>query len=431
MGNIPDDLRIAVVGLGYVGLPVAVGLARHFPNVTGFDINERRIRELSEGIDRTEAVKPEALAETTLKFSADEASLDGHNFIVVAVPTPIDGSQRPDLTPLLAATRTVGRHLTKGSTIVFESTVYPGVTEELCGPALAQESGLEQSKDFKLGYSPERINPGDDVHTLENITKVVSGEDQETLDLVAQVYGRVVTAGVHPTTNIKVAEAAKVIENTQRDLNIALMNEFALIFDLLDIRSAEVFEAAKTKWNFLPFFPGLVGGHCIGVDPYYLTSKAEEVGYRPEVILAGRRINDNMGKYVAQKTVKLMAAAGLSAQGGRVAVLGLSFKDNVADLRNSRVPDIVAELREFGAQVLVHDPLADADEAHEEYGIELSAWEDLRELDAVVVAVAHDEFLQRPVTEFVEHLRKGGVFIDVRSKFDTAGERPDLSYWSL
>ena len=392
-----DDLiagraRLAVVGLGYVGLPLAVALARHFP-VTGFDISAARVEELQKGRDRTGEVDAKALAASAMRFSCREDDLAEANLIIVAVPTPIDAHRNPDLGPVEKASALVGRRMARGTVVVYESTVYPGVTEDICVPILEKESGLKHGRDFTVGYSPERINPGDKVHTVEHIVKVVSGSTPETLELLAGVYGRIVAAGVHKASSIKVAEAAKVIENTQRDLNIALMNELALIFDRLDIDTLEVLEAAGTKWNFLPFRPGLVGGHCIGVDPYYLTHKAEAAGYHPEVILAGRRINDGMGKYVAEKAVKMLIRADRRVSGARVGIFGLTFKENVPDLRNTRVVDIRAELEEYGVNVLVHDPLADAGEALREYGLTLTSLEDMRDLDAAVFAVNHASYV--------------------------------------
>jgi len=347
------------------------------------------------------------------------------------VPTPIDADRRPDLAPLDSACKLIGPALRPGAVVVFESTVYPGVTREFCGPALARASGLRQGIDFKLGYSPERINPGDRLHRLETITKIVAGEDDETLARVAAVYGTVVTAGLHRASSIEVAEAAKVIENTQRDLNIALMNELAIIFDRLGIPTMEVLKAAGTKWNFLPFTPGLVGGHCIGVDPYYLTAKAESVGYHPQVILAGRRINDGMGAYIAQRLVKMLIAAEHRVKGSRIGILGLAFKEDVPDLRNSRVPDIVAELRAFGIEAMVHDPLANADEARHEYGLELSAMSALHDLDGLVLAVPHREFRADGFAASLAALAPGGVLIDVKSAVDRALVPTGIAYWSL
>jgi UDP-N-acetyl-D-galactosamine dehydrogenase len=422
--------RIAVIGLGYVGLPVALAFARNFEDTIGFDISESRVSTLKAGRDWTGEVSESELRQSRLKLTHDPADLRGCTFFIVAVPTPIDRDRRPDLEPLLSATRTVGSALAPGAVVVYESTVYPGVTEERCGPLLAETSGLVQSRDFKLGYSPERINPGDQAHTFERIVKVVSAEDTATLERVARVYESAVQAGVHRAPSIKVAEAAKVIENTQRDVNIALMNELALIFDRLGIRTRDVLEAAGTKWNFLRFTPGLVGGHCIGVDPYYLTAKAEALGYHPEVILAGRRINDDMGRYVAEKTIKLLRKRDHDIKGARIGVLGLTFKENVPDLRNSRVPDIAGELREYGIDPLVHDPLASAEEARREYGIELRPFDALSDLDAIILAVPHRQYFDQ-LDRIVASVRPGGVLVDVKSMVPATGVRGDLLYWSL
>ena len=423
--------RIATVGLGYVGLPVALAFARKFADVVGFDISERRIAELRAGHDRTNEVEPGALAASSLRFTHDPAEVGQPTFVVVTVPTPIDGNRQPDLTPLRRASETVGKFLTKGAVVVFESTVYPGVTEELCGPILERVSGLRQGVDFTLGYSPERINPGDKEHTLERTVKVVAGEDAATLERVAQAYAAIVDAGVHRAPSIKVAEAAKVIENTQRDLNIALMNELAIIFDRMGIRTLDVLAAAGTKWNFLPFRPGLVGGHCIGVDPYYLTAKAETLGYHPEVILAGRRINDGMGAFAAQRLVKLLIEQDKAIKGARVGILGLTFKENVPDLRNSRVPDIVGELRQFGIEPLVHDPMADPEEALEEYGLRLSSFDELTGLDGLVVAVAHREYLAMPREQLFGTLGPRGAIADVKSMLHPSEVPSSIAYWSL
>ncbi|MDF1522548.1 MAG: nucleotide sugar dehydrogenase [Trueperaceae bacterium] len=423
--------RIAVVGLGYVGLPVALAFARRFPETIGFDVDVRKVTSLRNGVDRSGDVAAEDLASSDLTFTHELEDLRGATFFVVAVPTPIDANRRPDLTPLERASESVGKVLTPGAVVVFESTVYPGVTEDVCGPILERVSGLRRGVDFHLGYSPERINPGDHEHTLERIVKVVSGEDAATLDRVAGAYAAIIDAGVHRAPSIQVAEAAKVIENTQRDLNIALMNELALIFDRLGLDTVDVLAAAGTKWNFLPFRPGLVGGHCIGVDPYYLTTKAEEVGYRPEVILAGRRINDGMGAFVAQKVVKLLSQRPEGLGRPRVGVLGLTFKENVADLRNSRVPDIVHELEAFGATVLVHDPMVDADDARHEYGLDLHAWADLRDLDALVVAVAHRAFADRVLPDLSRMVKAGGVVADVKSLLDPSAIPGSRTYWRL
>jgi UDP-N-acetyl-D-galactosamine dehydrogenase len=422
---------IAIIGLGYVGLPVALAFAKKFPNTLGFDINVEKVKNLKQGIDCTGQISAEHLKTSAVKITSDPKDLKEANFFIVAVPTPIDGNHQPNLTPLLKASETLGKVLQPGSVVVYESTVYPGVTETICGPVLAKFSGLQQGVDFKLGYSPERINPGDKAHTLEKIIKVVAAEDAETLERVASVYSAIIEAGVYRVASIKVAETAKVIENTQRDLNIALMNELALICDRLGIRTKDVLAAANTKWNFLPFTPGLVGGHCIGVDPYYLTSKAEELGYHPQVILAGRRINDSMGAYLGQRLVKLLVQASLPIKDARVGILGLTFKENVSDLRNSRVPDIVAELRQFGINPLVHDPLADSQEAQQEYGIDLVNWQDLSNLDALILAVTHQAYRDMSCDQLLACLRSGGVLMDVKSIFDPAILPPNVNYWSL
>ncbi len=423
---------IAVVGLGYVGLPLAVGLARHF-SVTGFDVQESRIRELKQGIDRTMEVSLEQLKAAGVRFTSDEALLTSCRLIIVAVPTPIDVSRRPDLTALKNASTLVGRHLARGACVVYESTVYPGVTEEVCLPILEAESGLRLGRDFSLGYSPERINPGDKVHTLENIVKIVSGSDGDTVELLAGIYGKVVRAGIYRASSIRVAEAAKVIENTQRDINIALMNELSIIFQLLGIDTGEVLAAAETKWNFLPFRPGLVGGHCIGVDPYYLTFKAESLGYHPEMILAGRRINDGMGKYIAAHTVKMLIAADKPVRKSRVAVLGLTFKENIPDIRNTRVVDIIEELRGYGIEVFLHDPHADTTEVRSHYRLELTPLKEITDMDAVIVAVAHEEYRQLGLAGIAGRCRNGSpVVADVKGLF-SVGEaaRLGIRYWSL
>ncbi|MEJ7598653.1 MAG: nucleotide sugar dehydrogenase [Kofleriaceae bacterium] len=427
-----DQEKIAVIGLGYVGLPVAISFGRKLPTI-GFDIRQRRVDELNKGHDDTREVTSEQLASATqLELTADPSKLADCTFFIVAVPTPIDNNNRPDLGPSFSASRTVGPHLKKGDCVVYESTWYPGVTEELCGPILDDKSGLKNGVDYFLGYSPERINPGDKEHTFELITKVVSGQNAETLERVARVYASVVIAGVHKAPSIKVAEAAKVIENTQRDLNIALMNELAFIFDRMGIRTADVLEAAGTKWNFLRFTPGLVGGHCIGVDPYYLTTKAQELGYLPEVILAGRRINNNVGPFIAQKCVKMMLTqTDIPLRKSKVGIFGLTFKENVPDLRNSKIPDIIAELATFGIEPLVHDPLGDPHEAFEEYKIEITPLEQLTQLDAAILAVAHEEYISNPSNIF-ERVRDNGVVIDVKSAFP-AGIKPPrgIRLWSL
>jgi UDP-N-acetyl-D-galactosamine dehydrogenase len=423
--------NIAVIGLGYVGLPVALAIAKKFPHTVGFDINKEKIAALNQGIDSTGEVSSDELKNTSLKITYDPVDLADCNFFIVAVPTPIDDNRVPDLTPLIKASETIGKVLKKGDVVVYESTVYPGVTEEVCGAVLARVSDLQQGVDFKLGYSPERINPGDKTHTLEKIVKVVAGEDAETLEQIANVYGAVVDAGIYRAQSIKVAETAKVIENTQRDLNIALMNELAIICDRLNIRTRDVLAAAGTKWNFLPFTPGLVGGHCIGVDPYYLTAKAQQVGYYPQVILAGRRINDNMGQFLGSRLVKLLVEANVTIKNARVGILGLTFKENVPDLRNSRVPDIITELQQFGIQPLVHDALADNTHAVHEYGIQLSDWKELTYLDALILAVPHQEYLEIPADRLFAHIRPGGIFMDIKSIFAPGDVPENINYWSL
>ena len=411
-----DQKRIvSVVGLGYVGLPVAVAFG-NVGKTIGFDINDKRIAELKAGHDCTGEVTSAELNESDILFTNKIEDLRLADFHIIAVPTPVDDANQPDLSLLLRASETVGRALKKGDIIVYESTVYPGVTEEECAPVLELISGLKCGVDFKLGYSPERINPGDKEHTFTKIKKVVSGQDAATLDIVARVYESVVTAGVHRAASIKVAEAAKVIENTQRDLNIALMNELAIIFNYMGIDTNDVLDAAGTKWNFLKFKPGLVGGHCIGVDPYYLTHKAEKIGYIPQVILAGRRINDGMGKFIAQRTIKEMIHDGHNILGSTVTVLGITFKENCPDIRNSKVIDVIRELQDYGINVQVHDPLADPGEVKHEYGIDLVPFEELAPASALVVAVAHQQYLKMPVEAFRE-LMNGSVFIDVKGVF--------------
>ncbi|MEC4893967.1 MAG: nucleotide sugar dehydrogenase [Oscillatoria sp. PMC 1051.18] len=423
--------RIAVIGLGYVGLPLAVALAKKFPDTVGFDTNIEKVKVLRQGIDQTGQVSPNNLTLSSLKITSNPDHLSKANFFIVAVPTPIDRNHKLNLTPLVKASKTIGKVLQPGAVVVYESTVTPGVTEKICGPVLAKVSGLQQGIDFKLSYSPERINPGDQNHTLEKIVKVVAGEDAETLERVARVYETIIDAGVYRAPSIKVAEAAKVIENTQRDLNIALMNELALICDRLEISTRDVLAAAKTKWNFLPFTPGLVGGHCIGVDPYFLITKAEEVGYHPQLILAGRRINDSMGTYLGQRLVKLLIHYHLPIKGARVGILGLTFKENVPDLRNSRVPDIVTTLQQFGIETLVHDCLADARKAQQKYGIQLADWSDLSNLDGVVLAVTHKAYLDVPCEQLLACLRPNGVLMDVKSALDPDRIPPNVNYWSL
>ena len=419
---------IAVVGLGYVGLPAALALARVFPGTIGFDISSARVEQLRAGVDVSGEVARAELEGAALALTDDVEQLRAADFFIVAVPTPIDASNRPNLEPLRSASRLVGSVLRPGGIVVYESTVYPGVTEDICGPILAETSGLACGREFFLGYSPERINPGDKEHTFEKITKVVSGQDAATLDVVAGVYGAVVRAGVHRASSIQVAEASKVIENTQRDINIGLMNELAVIFDRLGIDTTEVLAAAGTKWNFLRFTPGLVGGHCIGVDPYYLTTKAEELGINPQVILAGRRINDSMGEFVARATVKQLGRGGHAISGARVGVLGLTFKENVRDTRNSKVPDVVAELREYGCEVLVHDPMADPSDARHEYGIELVAAEALTDLAALIFAVPHAG-LDALALEIAA--RPTPVLIDVKAALDRDALPEGVRYWRL
>jgi UDP-N-acetyl-D-galactosamine dehydrogenase len=423
---------VAVVGLGYVGLPLAVEFGKKWRTI-GFDLSEAKIASYRKFVDPTGEVGSGDLeAATHLEVGSDPALLKEADFIVVAVPTPVDIAHQPDFTPLIGASRSVGGNLKRGATVVFESTVYPGATEEVCIPIIERESGLKWKQDFFVGYSPERINPGDKERTLTRIVKVVSGDTPETLDRVRRMYAGIVTAGVHPASSIKVAEAAKVIENTQRDLNIALMNELAIIFDRIGIDTQEVLQAAGTKWNFLPFRPGLVGGHCIGVDPYYLTHKAEMLGYHPEVILAGRRINDGMGKFIAEQTVKNLVRNGWKVKDAPIVVLGLSFKEDCPDLRNSRVIDVIHELRSYGARVIVHEPVADAEEAKREYGVELTSWKDLPRAAAIVAAVAHKAFRDRPMADYLEKLQPGGVLTDVKSQFDAAAfTRQGVTVWRL
>ncbi len=423
---------VAVVGLGYVGLPLAVAFGRVLPTI-GYDQNLDKIRRYQSRQDPTGEVSAEEFAAARhLRFSTDPAALAQADMIVVAVPTPIDKAHNPDLRMLLEASRTVGRHIKRGATVVYESTVYPGCTEEDCVPVLEAASGLRWKQDFFVGYSPERINPGDREHRLETIVKVVAGDTPETFERVASLYARVVRAGIHRAPSIKVAEAAKVIENTQRDLNIALVNELAIIFGRLGIDTVSVLEAAGTKWNFLPFRPGLVGGHCIGVDPYYLTYKAETVGYHPQVVLAGRRINDGMGKYVAEQAVKHMIANGSCIKGAKIAILGLTFKENCPDLRNSRVADIVNELKSYGAELYVHDPIADPDEARLEYGIPLTSWEALPKVEALILAVAHRQYRELKPEQLLAKLRNPACILDVKAILDPAVIRDDgVTLWRL
>jgi UDP-N-acetyl-D-glucosamine/UDP-N-acetyl-D-galactosamine dehydrogenase len=427
-----SERRVAVVGLGYVGLPIAVAFGKR-GKVIGFDINKTKIDELLRGFDRTGEVSAADLKACQVEYTSEPTDLKAADFIIVAVPTPINEALQPDLKALRMSSELIGKHLSPGTIVVYESTVYPGVTEEICLPILEKLSGLKAGVDFKVGYSPERINPGDKEHTLEKIVKVVSAQDAESLEIVANTYGLIVKAGVHRASSIKVAEAAKVIENTQRDLNIALMNELALIFHRLGIDTKSVLEAAGTKWNFLKFFPGLVGGHCIGVDPYYLTAKAESVGYHPQVILAGRRINNGMGKFVAEQTMKQLSQLARPVKELKVAVLGLTFKENVPDLRNSKVPEIIQELREYGVQVSVHDPIAEPEEAVAEYGIHLQQWNELKNVDGLVIAVAHRTYTEMGLQELLKPLRnqQDGVVIDVKSLLDQEKLPKTLKYWRL
>ena len=427
-----DNERIALVGLGYVGLPVAIALAEKYQDVVGFDVSQRRVEALRDKHDWTGEIEGARLAASSLQVTSDPADLAECTFFIVTVPTPIDDANEPDLTPVVSACRLIAPYLTSGAVVVFESTVYPGVTDDVCAPLLEEHSGLIRGRDFFLGYSPERINPGDKEHRLDTITKIIAAEDETTLTRLRSVYGSVVSAGLHEAPSIKVAEAAKVIENTQRDLNIALMNELALILDRMGIRTRDVLDAAGTKWNFLRFSPGLVGGHCIGVDPYYLTHASEKIGYMPEVILAGRRVNNGMGAFIAHKALSMIKDSKItdtSAQ-SRIGVLGLTFKENVPDLRNSKVPDVIETLREAGAHVLVHDPRVDPEEARHEYGIDLSEADAFVDLDAVIFAVPHDEF-GKWIPGLADRLRSGGVVVDVRSFVDRSCLPSTLRYWSL
>ena len=425
--------KLALVGLGYVGMPIAVAFSKKI-NVIGFDLNAAKIDLYKNGIDPTNEVGNEAIKACAVDFTADEARLRDAKFLIVAVPTPVNDDHTPDLTPVEGASRIVGRNLQKGSIVVFESTVYPGVTEEICVPIMEAESGMKCGVDFKVGYSPERINPGDKVHRLETITKIVSGMDAETLEEVAKVYELVVAAGVHRAESIKVAEAAKVIENSQRDINIAFMNELSIIFNKMGIDTKSVLEAAGTKWNFLKFQPGLVGGHCIGVDPYYLTYKAEQLGYHSQIILSGRRINDDMGKYCAENLVKKLIQADIPVKNAKVAILGFTFKENCPDTRNTKVIDIYKELKEYGITAVIADPAADADEAKRLYGIEFVKLSEIRDMDAVILAVAHEQFKSLSVAD-IDALYKAGsakVLLDLKGILNkTDFENADYIYWRL
>ena len=430
MTSIKPDLVVAVVGLGYVGLPLAVEFGKKYRTI-GYDLSQAKIDAYRRHADPTgELSTVELKAATGLAVTTDPSQLKSADFIIVAVPTPVDAAHKPDFGPLVGASESVGRNMKRDTVVVYESTVYPGATEEVCIPVLEKCSGMKWRKDFNVGYSPERINPGDKQHTLTKILKVVAGDHPDTLEKVAALYGSIIAAGIHRASSIAVAEAAKVIENTQRDLNIALMNELALICDRLQIDTSEVLEAALTKWNFLGFKPGLVGGHCIGVDPYYLTHKAEMLGYHPQVILAGRRINDGMGKFIAEKTIKLMVQAGINLRASKVNVLGLTFKENCPDIRNSRVPDIIGELRSYAIDVHVHDPLANAREARDEYGIVLDSAQTLPQADAMIVAVAHDHYKANLGELYLPKLKKDGVLIDVKSAVAPAAAN-SRRYWRL
>ncbi|MBQ6067369.1 MAG: nucleotide sugar dehydrogenase [Clostridia bacterium] len=424
--------KLSLVGLGYVGMPIAVAFAKKL-DVIGYDLNEKKIALYKSGVDPTKEVGDEAVKNSAVAFTADETKLREAKFHIVAVPTPVNDDHSPDLTPVEGASRILGRNLTKGSVVVFESTVYPGVTEEVCVPILEKESGLKCGVDFKVGYSPERINPGDKVHRLETIRKVVSGMDEETLECVAKVYEIVVAAGVHRARSIKVAEAAKVIENSQRDINIAFMNELSIIFNKMGIDTKSVLEAAATKWNFLPFYPGLVGGHCIGVDPYYLTYKAEMLGYHSQIILAGRRINDDMGKYVAENVVKHLIAVEKPVRNAKVAILGFTFKEDCPDTRNTKVIDIYNELREYGITPVIADPVADAEEAERLYGVRFTDTDAIRGMDAVVIAVAHEQFRALSMEQLDAMFGDGvKVLLDLKGLLDRdAYETAGYSYWRL
>lgn len=432
--------NISVIGLGYVGMPLAIAFAKKI-NVIGFDVNKEKIELYKQGIDVTNEVGNKALKETTALMTSDETKLKEAKFHIIAVPTPINDDKTPDLRPIIGASRVLGRNLTKGSIVVYESTVYPGVTEEVCIPILEEESNLKCGVDFKVGYSPERINPGDKLHRLENITKVVSGMDEESLENIASIYELIIDAGVHRAESIKVAEAAKVIENSQRDINIAFVNELSMIFNKMEIDTKAVLEASGTKWNFLKFYPGLVGGHCIGVDPYYLTHKAEQIGYHSQVILSGRRINDGMGKYVGESTVKNLIKANKQVKGAKVAILGMTFKEDCPDVRNSKVIDIINELKEYGINVFVADPIADENEVKREYGIDLTKFENIKNMDAVIVAVGHKEYMELTL-ESIKKLYEEKpvslsnedklVLVDVKGIFDRKeAQLKNYLYWRL
>lgn len=422
---------IAIIGLGYVGLPVAVAFSEAGADVLGFDLNEAKVATLKSGKSFTEDISDKQLSASKLRVTSNLEDLRGRSFFIVAVPTPVDENFIPDLGAVRSASELVGKVLGKEAVVVFESTVYPGVTEDECGPILEKVSGLKRGKDFFLGYSPERINPGDTVHTLRTIVKIVSGEDAQTLDRVASTYERIVPAGVHRAPSLRVAEAAKVVENIQRDINIALMNELAIIFDRLDISTKAVLEAAGTKWNFLKFSPGLVGGHCIGIDPYYLTNRAQQLGYQPDVILSARKLNNDMGRFLAERLVQLLAERGGNVGKARVGIMGVTFKENVGDIRNSRVPSIIERLKAFSIESMIWDPLADKAEAEHEYKLKLASAEDLKNLDALVLAVAHKEFISEGESGLSTRLAKGGVVMDVKSVLNPAKLRTDIKYWAL
>ncbi|MEY8200631.1 MAG: nucleotide sugar dehydrogenase [Colwellia sp.] len=423
--------KISVIGLGYVGLPVAVAFGNKH-SVIGFDVNKKRIAELQSHNDKTLEVSPDELQKSDIEFTSNAKDLDRADFHIIAVPTPINDANQPDLSPLISASKSIGAQLKNGDIVVYESTVYPGATEEDCVPVLEEYSGLVCGKDFFVGYSPERINPGDKEHVFTKITKVVSGQTPEVLEIVAEVYASVVTAGVHKAPTIKVAEAAKVIENTQRDLNIALMNELAVIFARMDIDTVDVLEAAGTKWNFLPFRPGLVGGHCIGVDPYYLTHKAQKLGYHPEVISAGRRINDSMPAHVVEQTVKRMIQAGSPVKRCRVGILGLTFKEDCPDLRNSKVGDVIEEFKSYGVNLLVHDPMADMNDAQKYYGVGLCNWNDLTDLDAILLCVSHKQYKNLTLDDYRSMLNPGAVLMDVKASLDAKSfKQAGINLWRL
>lgn len=425
--------KISVIGLGYVGLPLAIEFAKKF-DVVGFDLNAKKLDKYLSGVDVTNEVGDDMVKRTTMSFTSKEMDIAPCKFHVVAVPTPINTDKTPDLNPVIGASRTVGKQLTKGSIVVYESTVYPGTTEEICIPILEEESGLKLGTDFKVGYSPERINPGDKVNTLTKITKIVSGCDDDSLKEIAAVYGSIIEAGIHEAESIKVAEAAKVIENSQRDINIAFMNELAMVFDKMDINTNAVLKAAGTKWNFLKFTPGLVGGHCIGVDPYYFTYKAEQLGYHSQIILSGRKINDDMGKFIANNIIKKMIRAKQEVNHAKIAILGISFKENVADVRNTKVIDIINELKEYGIDILVHDPVAEATDVYDEFGITLVEKEDLNNLDCVVLAVPHKTFKEDYTLDVLDKMFKTDkkVLVDIKSIFEQREcEKQGFSYWSL